>query len=96
MGRVLRLNKIIQFLKSAENIKASLKIFKMVLFLFIYLHIFTCYWWSIVKETKSWIPPEDSRINKANMYRIYDPDQFTMQYLITLRWVVLITLGTDA
>ena len=30
LGRLLRLNKIIQFLKTKDDVKASLKIFKMV------------------------------------------------------------------
>lgn len=71
LGRVLRLNKIIQFLKSAEDIKASLQIVKMVLFLLIYLHIYTCYWWSVVSKTENWIPPEDRILPQDRLFRIY-------------------------
>jgi hypothetical protein len=95
LGRVLRLNKIIQFLKSANDIKASLKIFKMVLFLTVYLHIYSCYWWSIVSQTETWVPNEDSMHGDDKYYKIYNKDQFTRQYLTSLHWVVLITLGTD-
>jgi hypothetical protein len=59
LGRVLRLNKIIQYLNVEEDIKASMKITKMVLFLFIYIHLYACLWWITVKFDKSWVPPKD-------------------------------------
>ena len=49
LGRIMRLSKIIQYMKSSEDLKASMKVIKMVLFLFIYLHFFTCFWWMLVK-----------------------------------------------
>lgn len=52
LGRILRLSKIIQFLRTTEDVKASLRIFKMVLFLLVYLHCYTCLWWSLVFSNK--------------------------------------------
>ena len=57
LGRVLRLNKIIQFLKSTDDVKAGLKLFKMILYLVLYMHCFTCIWWLFVKNTESWVTP---------------------------------------
>lgn len=59
LGRILRLSKIIQFLRTTEDVKASLRIFKMVLFLMVYLHCYTCLWWSLIFSRKTWIPPMD-------------------------------------
>lgn len=52
LGRILRLSKIIRFLRTTNDIKASLRIFKMVLFLMVYLHCYTCSWWVIVISKK--------------------------------------------
>lgn len=59
LGRILRLSKIIRYLRTTNDIKASLRIFKMVLFLVIYLHCYTCLWWWLALSTKQWMPPMD-------------------------------------
>lgn len=75
LGRILRLNKIIQFLKSTNDVKAGLKIFKMVLYLSAYLHCFACLWWLIVSKTQTWVSPLD-QYQPSDYYRIYDLDIF--------------------
>ena len=45
-------------MKSENDVKAGLKIFKMILFLILYLHIFSCYYWSIISDSGIWVPPE--------------------------------------
>ena len=48
--RVLRLNKIIAYLRSTEELKAFLKLVKLTFFLIIYLHCMGCIWWFIVSR----------------------------------------------
>ena len=50
LGRVLRLNKIIAFMNAEEDVKASLKLSKMVFFLVVHLHFYTCIWYLIVRH----------------------------------------------
>ena len=50
MGRVLRINKIIQFLSVNEDVKASIKLIKVIFFLVIYVHCFSCLWWYMTKK----------------------------------------------
>ena len=59
LGRILRLSKIIRYLRTTNDVKASLRIFKMVLFLMVYLHCYTCMWWFLVLRNKLWMPPMD-------------------------------------
>ena len=56
LGRLLRLNKIIQFLKAAEDIKASLSLIKILLFLFVYFHCYTCVFWLTITLDNEWLP----------------------------------------
>lgn len=55
--RVLRLNKIISYLRSSQETKATLQLAKLVYYLVLYIHVFGCTWWIIVSSTKTWIPP---------------------------------------
>ena len=57
LGRVLRLNKLIQFMNVDEDIKASLNLSKMIFFLIIYIHFYACIWWLVCKDaSEKWIP----------------------------------------
>lgn len=94
LGRVLRLNKIIQFLKSSDDIKAGLKIFKMILYLTTYLHCYACVWWLIVGKTEIWVSPLDQLFGTENFYRIYQKNIF-QQYMVALHATVLTLLGSD-
>jgi hypothetical protein len=46
--RILRLNKIITYLRSSEETKSLLKLMKLIFLLVLYLHIFGCAWWLTV------------------------------------------------
>lgn len=89
---MLRLNKIIQFLKTTSDVKASLRILKMVLFLVVYLHCYTCLWWFTVRKSKAWMPPMDQAF--AIDYSIYDA-YFFKKYLYSLLYAVQVCLGSD-
>lgn len=53
--RVLRLSRIITYLRSKEEIKALLKLVKLIFYLMLYLHCFACAWWMVIKEKRTWI-----------------------------------------
>jgi hypothetical protein len=55
--RVLRLNRMIVYLRTSMEIKATLQVFKLIFFLVIYVHCFSCIWWLLVKDSAVWIPP---------------------------------------
>lgn len=57
--RVLRLNRIITYLNTKEDMKMSLKLGKLVFFLVIYVHCIGCIWFLLVDLTKTWVPPLD-------------------------------------
>jgi hypothetical protein len=59
LTRILRINKLISFMRSNEQVKATLKLIKLVFFLVMYLHCFGCLWWLVVTQLKIWVPPWD-------------------------------------
>lgn len=45
MLRILRFVKIISFLNATESVKLSLKLFKLIFYLLIYVHWQACLWY---------------------------------------------------
>ena len=71
LGRLFRLSEIISFLKTSDDVKSYLKLMKMILFLVVYLHIFSCTWWFMIKVDRVWIPPIDQMNGPGIYYQIY-------------------------
>lgn len=92
LGRLLRLSNIIYFLKASGDVKSSLKIMKLCLFLMIYWHCFACNWWFMVKTDKLWIPVLDQPSGKYK--NIYDAPM-SLQYLYSLQVSVWTLTGCD-
>lgn len=54
--RLFRLSKIITYMNTSESVKHSLKIFKLIFFLILYLHFQGCFWFFIVNQDQTWFP----------------------------------------
>lgn len=93
LGRLLRLNDIISFMKATDDVKSSLKLIKLILFLVVYIHLFACFWWFMVKLDRVWIPPIDQPSGK--FYKVYDSASVTSKYLKSLQISVWTIIGSD-
>ena len=69
LGRLLKLKKIISYLKVTAETKQIFNLMKLIFFLVIYIHCFACIWWYIVKIDKLWIPPKYT--TTSDFYQIY-------------------------
>lgn len=49
LSRILRFFKVIAFLNTTENVKLSLKVFKLIFYLVIYIHLQACAWFYYTK-----------------------------------------------
>jgi hypothetical protein len=90
--RVLRLNKIITYLRSTEEFKAFLKLNKLVFLLVMYLHCFGCLWWMIVDSEQLWIPPMN--YNDDDYYFVYG-QEIIYKYFVALHAAVILATGND-
>ncbi len=59
LARIFRFTRIISFLNATEDFKLSLKLFKLVFYLLIYLHLQACAWYFYTKQDKEWFPLTD-------------------------------------
>lgn len=91
--RVLRLTKIISYMNTSETIKNSLKIFKLLFFLIIYIHCQACAWFYLTKFDKTWFPLEKILLDQRYFY---DPDVSVLyQYCFSVYHSVNILLGEE-
>jgi hypothetical protein len=88
--RVLRLSRIITFMNLKSDLKMSLKIFKIIFFLIIYLHCVGCCWYWIASLEADWIP---------RSYYFLDGDFYEQgtwsKYLESIYHAVLLFMGND-
>jgi hypothetical protein len=66
--RVLRFTKVISYLNTTDDIKWSLKFFKLVFYLIIYLHWQACGWFYYTNFDKKWFPKSDIPLNSQLFY----------------------------
>ena len=91
--RVLRLSRIITYLRSKEEVKALLKLVKLIFYLMLYLHCFACVWWLVVKEKKTWISTLFFS-DGSKWYFTYKASTVT-QYAICLHASIVLATGND-
>ena len=68
--RVLRLSKIITYMNATDGVKLSLKLFKMLFFLILYVHCQACTWYWVVTFNKHWIPPSHLQLGIHEFYEM--------------------------
>lgn len=49
--RVLRLNRIIIYLRTTMEVKETLKLIQIIFYLIMYVHCFGCMWWLLVSDS---------------------------------------------
>mmetsp|Transcript_7603 Transcript_7603/g.11822 ORF Transcript_7603/g.11822 Transcript_7603/m.11822 type:complete len:108 (+) Transcript_7603:1919-2242(+) len=95
--RVLRLSRIINYMNSTDEVKLSLKLFQLCLYLILYIHCTACLLFYIANIDKSWEP------GQLTYYKddLYDPEYFYeeesthMKYIISFYNSILMLTGND-
>lgn len=82
------------YLNVNHNIKASIKLIKLVLFLFMYVHFIACFWFYIIDMEKEWIPPIDYLWGWDNRGAFFDKST-TYKYCVCLYASCLFLFGND-
>jgi len=89
---LLRMSKIINYMKTNSSVKFGLHILQIMMFLFFSYHWIGTIWFFIVSRNESWIPPK-------NLGFIIDLSFFGQstiyQYILSIYYAALTTFGTD-
>jgi hypothetical protein len=92
--RVLRLNRIIMYLNLKQDIKASIKLIKLIFFLLMYVHFIACIWYYLIDHKKVWIPPLDYMHGYTTTPRFFDEPPI-YRYIVSLYTSCLFLFGND-
>ena len=66
--RVLRFTKVISFINTTESVKQSLRIFKLLFYLLMYVHWQACAWFFYTRQDKMWFPIPDLIMDHRTFY----------------------------
>lgn len=92
--RVLRLQRVITFMNTTDDVKLTLQLVKTSFYLILFIHVAACLWFSIVKEDEKWKPGQTKLFGESgkNLYHNFEPLE---QLLIILYTSVLALCGND-
>lgn len=54
--RVLRLQRVITFMNTTDDVKLTLQLVKTSFYLVLFIHVAACFWFSIVNADEKWTP----------------------------------------
>jgi len=66
--RLLRLGRIITYMKFKSSLKIGFKMFQLLLFLLLLVHWIGCLWYIMVRSKDSWLPPKDLDAGETDFY----------------------------
>ena len=89
--RIFRLSKIIMYMRQREEIKGTMKLLQLLLFLYIYVHLGGCIFFMIVSYHEQWIPPTDSILGGTELYDA----NFQQQYWYSFYHSVFLLVGVE-
>jgi uncharacterized membrane protein required for colicin V production len=89
--RLLRLSRLLHYLRSYQNIKFILMIMQQCFVLFLGIHFINCFWYSVTKSSGKWIPAKDLDAEGTNAFSDSNYDN----YLLNLYYGVLTLLTND-
>ena len=67
--RILRLGRIIRFSRTRDDVKATMKLLQLTLYLFMWVHCSACLWFVIVRSEEEWIPVPDFLTGTTTLYQ---------------------------
>ena len=91
IARLLRLGRMISFLKNKQKLKFSIKIGQLMFFIFLIIHWINWIWYYVTVLNKDWIPPKDIDFSETEAF---DGDNFT-KYLLFYYYGMLTLIGSD-
>ena len=92
--RVLRLGRIIAYMNSTNDVKLSLRLFKLFFFLVLYIHCTACLLYYVARfdESYPWIPAYNSyyAVDKP-----FEQESLGWKYILTFYYSILSLTGND-
>ena len=91
MIRLLRFTRVIIYLNATDSVKHSLKLFKLIFYLVVYIHWQACAWFFYTKSDQTWFPLIDLISGRVELYT----NPLSYQYCFSVWHSVMILDGAD-
>jgi CRP-like cAMP-binding protein len=89
MVRLLRLRRIVSYLRLKNDFKLTIRIAVIVFNLYLFCHLIACFWYLLVSSEKEWKPANDEE------HDFYSDDHILQNYAISLYYGILMMMGYD-
>ena len=90
--RLLRLGRIITYMKFKQEFKVGMRIFQLLFFLLLLVHWIACLWFMLVSSRDSWMPPKDQNNMETDFYDIPSINQYTVVFY----YAILLIVGNES
>ena len=90
--RILRLSRIIAYMRAKDDIKMTFKLIQLILFLFMYVHLIAWLWFIVISIDKDWIPPTDFVFYGTDLY---DDVSISWKYWVSFYTSVFLLVGGE-
>jgi len=92
MVRLLRLRRIVSYLRLRNDFKLAIRIAVIVFNLLLFCHLIACFWYLLVSVEKDWKPPKDL---EGAQDKYYKDSELLYNYSTSLYYAILIMMGFD-
>jgi hypothetical protein len=93
MVRLLRLRRIISYMKVQSSMKVGFKLLQLFFGLILLVHWLGCIWYLLINtDNKRWLPPKDLDAQKTNFFEIGQLEQYT----VATYQAILLIMGNEA
>jgi hypothetical protein len=89
--RILRLGRIIRFMRAKDTVKSSMRLGMLVLYLLLWVHFTACIWWIVVSVESTWVPVPDFFTGESD---VFNQDVWT-QYFTCFYHAVWLLVGGE-
>jgi hypothetical protein len=90
--RVLRLNRLITYMNSTDDVKHSLRLLKLFFMILLIVHVEACLWFYLVNQQHEWRPTQ--YYERSDGTQFYE-DDWSTQYMYSFYNLMLVLFGTD-
>mmetsp|Transcript_8148 Transcript_8148/g.16048 ORF Transcript_8148/g.16048 Transcript_8148/m.16048 type:complete len:936 (-) Transcript_8148:1060-3867(-) len=78
--RILRLTRIIRFLRARDQTKYVIKLMTLLMYLFIWIHLASCFYFALARTHEDWIPVPDFANGVQDIYDKSLLDQYVIAF----------------
>ena len=90
--RILRFNKIIMIMRASQSVKLGFRLFQLTSILILFTHLSACFWYILVIQHETWIPPVHFNYMSTDLYTA----STAKKYFFCAYYAMFMLVGSEA